>query len=102
MDKTTGEQLSLGDLFGEDRDYIAEISAEVLKQMEMRAEFGAKYFIPGGIWDDSECFKEISPEQEFYIDANGQVVVVFDEYTVAAGSEGAPEFIMPAEFFFYE
>lgn len=99
MDKISGVQLSLGDLFAEDFDYIAEISAEVLRQMERRVEFGANYFIPGGIWDDSECFKQISPEQEFYIDANGQLIIVFDEYTVAPGSEGAPEFIMPAELF---
>ncbi|MDE6732721.1 MAG: GHKL domain-containing protein [Oscillospiraceae bacterium] len=100
INKTTGEQLSLGDLFPDDYDYIAEISAEVLRQMEFRVEYqDASYFIPGGIWSDDECFKEISPEQEFYIDANGQLVIVFDEYTVAAGSEGSPEFIMPAELF---
>lgn len=100
IDKTTGQELSLRDLFPDDFDYIAEISAEVLRQMEFRVEYqGASYFIPGGIWSDDECFKEISPEQEFFIDANGQLVIVFDEYTVAAGSEGAPEFIMPPELF---
>lgn len=100
IDKTTGLELSLGDLFPDDYDYIAGISTEVLRQMEFRVEYqGASYFIPGGIWSDDECFKEISPEQEFFIDANGQLVIVFDEYTVAAGSEGSPEFIMPAELF---
>lgn len=100
MDKTTGKQLALADLFAEDRDYIAEISAEVLRQMEERVRYrDANYFIPGGIWDDSECFKEISPEQEFYIDGYGQLVIVFDEYTVAAGTEGSPEFVMPAKIF---
>lgn len=100
IDKVAGEQLSLGDLFPGDFDYIAEISAEVLRQMEFRVEYqDASYFIPGGIWSDDECFKEISPEQEFFIDANGQLVIVFDEYTVAAGSEGSPEFVMPAELF---
>lgn len=100
IDKTTGLELSLGDLFPDDYDYISEISAEVLRQMEFRVEYqDASYFIPGGIWSDDECFKEISPEQEFYIDANGQLVIVFDEYTVAPGSEGSPEFIMPAELF---
>lgn len=102
MDKATGEQLSLADLFDGERDYIAEISAEVLRQMEYRVEFNdANYFIPGGIWSDSECFKEISPDQEFYIDGYGQLVIVFDEYTVAAGTEGSPEFVMPAEIFRY-
>lgn len=100
MDKVKGEQLSLADLFDEGRDYIAEISAEVLRQMEYRVQYEqANYFIPGGIWSDSECFKEISPDQEFYIDEYGQLVIVFDEYTVAAGTEGAPEFVMPAEIF---
>lgn len=100
IDKTTGLELSLGELFPDDFDYIAEISAEVLRQMEFRVEYqGASYFIPGGIWSDDECFKTISAEQEFYIDANGQLVIVFDEYTVAAGSEGAPEFTMPTELF---
>lgn len=100
IDKTTGLELSLGELFPDDFDYIAEISAEVLRQMEFRVEYqGASYFIPGGIWSDDECFKTISAEQEFYIDANGQLVIVFDEYTVAPGSEGAPEFTMPTELF---
>lgn len=100
IDKVRGEQLALADLFDEGRDYIAEISAEVLRQMEYRVEYEeADYFIPGGIWSDSECFKEISPDQEFYIDGDGQLVIVFDEYTVAAGSEGSPEFVMPAEIF---
>ncbi len=103
MDKQSGEVLSLADLFGEERDYIAEISAKVLQQMEMRVEYwGASYFIPGGIWTDDECFKEISPEQEFYINEYGQLVIVFDEYTVADGREGSPEFIMPDEIFRYQ
>lgn len=102
MDKQSGEVLALADLFGEERDYIAEISAKVLQQMEMRVEYwGASYFIPGGIWTDDECFKEISPEQEFYINEYGQLVIVFDEYTVADGREGSPEFVMPDEIFNY-
>ncbi len=95
IDKKTRKEIALADLFDEERDYISEISAEVTRQMELRTEEGHKYFIPGGIWTDEECFKTITPDQQFYIAPDGRLVIVFDEYTVAPGSEGAPEFIMP-------
>lgn len=101
FDKRSGEELALADLFEEGYDYIGAISAEVLRQMEERVKYGRDYFIPGGIWSDDECFKEISPEQEFYINPEGLLVIVFDEYTVAPGSEGSPEFIMPEKIFKY-
>ena len=95
IDKQSGEVLALSDLFDEGYDYIGEISAEVLRQMEFRTENeGASYFIPGGIWSDDECFKEISPDQDFYLTSDGLLVIVFEEYTVAPGSEGSPEFEM--------
>lgn len=103
IDKENDRELALSDLFGENRDYIAEISAEVLRQMEDRVEYQhANYFIPGGIWSEDECFKEISPDQEFYLTSDGHLVIVFEEYTVAAGTEGSPEFIMPDKIFSLE
>lgn len=96
VDKRENKTLALSDLFGANYDYIGKISAEVLRQMEFRVQHeNANYFIPGGIWSDDECFKEISPEQDFYLNADGQLVIVFEEYTVAPGSEGSPEFVMP-------
>lgn len=103
VDKQRDKVLALADLFDEEYDYIAEISAEVLRQMEFRVQYQqASYFIPGDIWTDDECFKEISPEQEFFINEYGQLVIVFDEYTVAPGTEGSPEFVMPEGFFGYQ
>ena len=102
LDKETGEIIRLADLFGENYDYISEISAEVLSQMEFRVQhMGANFFIPGGIWTDEECFKEISPDQEFYLNSDGKLTIVFEEYTVAPGTEGSPEFVMPDEIFRY-
>ena len=102
FDKQNGKEVALSDLFDEDYDYIGGISAEVIRQMEERNQYDESkpYFIPGGMWSDDECFKEISPDQEFYLTSFGQLVIVFDEYTVAAGNVGAPEFIMPAEIFY--
>lgn len=103
IDKQSGEVLTLADLFDEDRDYIGEISAEVLRQMEFRVQYeDADYFIPGGIWEDDECFKEISPDQEFYLNHYGYLVIVFEEYTVAPGKEGSPEFVLPDEIYKFD
>lgn len=101
LDKRNGEVIALSDLFDENYDYIGAISAEVIRQMEERNQYNESkpYFLPGGIWSDDECFKEISPDQEFYLTSFGELVIIFEEYTVAAGTEGSPEFMMPAEIF---
>ena len=39
-----------------------------------------------------------APDQNFYINDENQLVIVFDEYEVAPGSMGTPEFVIPTEF----
>lgn len=98
LDKQTGEVLELWDLFEPNSNYIGVISQEILKQMAQRVEAGeGDYFIPGGIWSEDECFKKIDADQNFYINADSQLVIVFDEYEVAPGSMGMPEFIIETE-----
>ncbi|MGI5897477.1 MAG: GHKL domain-containing protein [Oscillospiraceae bacterium] len=93
LDKTTGKVLTLSDLFTEDSDYIGVISADILRQMTEQAEAGeGDYFIPGGIWSPEECFQAIAADQNFYIDENNKLVIIFDEYEVAPGSMGMPRF----------
>lgn len=66
--------------------------------MKQQVEAGeADYFIPGGIWSEEECFKEIDADQNFYINDQNQLVIVFDEYEVAPGSMGMPEFVLPTD-----
>lgn len=86
IDKTTGTQITLGDLFPAGSDYVAVLSAEILRQMETRmsADDSLFYF--------PEEFTAIAPDQNFYFDGDGQLVLVFDEYTVAPGAMGMPEF----------
>lgn len=96
LDKQTGEILELSSLFQPGSDYIDVISQEILRQMEERVAAGeGDYFIPGGIWSDDECFQQIDADQNFYINADGYLVIVFDEYEVAPGSMGMPEFVIP-------
>lgn len=98
LDKGSGEILELGDLFAEGTDYVGVISEEILSQMTAAVEAGgADYFVPGGIWSDEECFESIDPNQNFYVDEDGDLVIIFEEYEVAPGSMGSPEFAIDRE-----
>lgn len=99
LDKQTERVLELSDLFLEDVNFVFPISREIRAQMEeqMNADMG-DYFLPGGGWPEEDCFKSIDPEtQDFYINEDGQLVIVFAEYEVAPGSMGAPEFVIPTD-----
>ena len=91
IDKATDQVVTLKDLFREDADWSAVLTREVRRQMEerMAADSGASYF--------PEELTEIGPDQNFYLNESGELVLVFDEYTVVPGSMGMPEFAIPAE-----
>ncbi len=98
LDKQTGQVLELSGLFLPEANYLFPISREIKAQMAEQNNAGeAEYFLPGGIWADEECFQSIDPDQNFYIDENGQLVIVFAEYEVAPGSMGEPEFVIPTD-----
>lgn len=87
IDKKTGEIVTLGDLFSEDSDYQTVLADEVRRQMESQPE---QSFFP-------ETLATIEADQNFYWNDQGALVLVFDEYAVAAGAAGMPEFEIPAE-----
>ena len=91
IDKAADQVVKLKDLFREDADWSAVLTREVRRQMEerMAADSGASYF--------PEELTEIGPEQNFYFNESGELVLVLDEYTIAPGSMGMPEFTIPAE-----
>lgn len=98
VDKSTGEILTLSELFLDGSDYVSVISEEILRQMNEQVQAGkARYYLPGGGWLEETCFKEIDPEQGFYIDEDNRLVIVFDKYEVAPGSMGKPEFVIGVE-----
>ena len=94
VDKLTGKELTLKDLCG--NDHVDTISEEVKKQMkqQMAADESVKYWL-----DDPDVpewnFDKIAEDQDFYVDAEGHVVICFNEYDVAPGSMGCVEFTMP-------
>ncbi len=89
--KEEGKVLELRDMFKEGSDYIGIISAEILEQMKFRNEYeDGRFYVDG-----SDAFTEISEDANFYIDPYDRFTIVFDEYEVAPGSMGSPEFYIP-------
>lgn len=97
LDKTTGDLLSLGDLFQEGCDYITPISDYLKEEMhaQMEADENISYFYET---DYPELnFTTIRPNENFYISQEGRLVLVFDKYEIAPGYMGSVEFEIPTE-----
>ncbi len=95
LDKKKGKILGLSDLFCEGSDYRSLISKDILRQMREQMKDGeTQYYVSGGIWQESYCFKEIDRDQDFYINEQNKLVIMFEEYEVAPGNMGTPEFVI--------
>ncbi|MBO7689662.1 MAG: DUF3298 domain-containing protein [Clostridia bacterium] len=98
FDKKTGECVILSDLFEKD-EYIAHLSDSVKAQMraQMKADEDFSYFLDSDI--PEEDFDEIDPNQDFYFDKDGTLVLCFDSYEVAPGYMGPVTFRIPQKFY---
>ena len=96
IDALTGEQKTLSDLFPEDFDYVDVISRELKEQMRARMEqnAGELYWLDDSVQLGTYYFDTIDPEQDFYFDDQGYLVIPFDKYEVGPGSTGSPEFTL--------
>lgn len=96
IDKSSGKVAELKDLFTDGADYITPVSGEIIKQMKQQIEAGTgDFFLEGDEY--AEGFKAIQENQNFYLNENGEIVIVFDEYEVGPGYIGSPEFVIPAD-----
>ena len=96
IDKKTGERVTLETWFGEDTEYVAPLSEEIIRQMraQMEADPDIEY------WLDSEeepeyDFTEITPDQDCYFDSQGRLVICFNEGEAAPMYMGPVEFVIP-------
>lgn len=93
VDKQKQALISLSDLF-KDKSYIQLISDDIKAQMRalIKTE-GAVYNIDS---NDTfiQNFNEIKPNQSFYINDKNQLVIVFNQFEVAPGYMGTPEFVI--------
>lgn len=103
VNKRSGKEIELSDLFREGADYIHVISENIIVQMkeQMEGDEGKVYFFQGSEGDltavEDDCFSEIKENQNFYFNEYEELVIVFDEYEVAPGYMGSVEFIIPLE-----
>lgn len=94
VDKKHGKLLTLSDLFAPNADYVGAISQYIKGEMaRLNREEDGLFWIEGDEMSDS--FISIAKDQNFYINSNGDLVICFNKYEVAAGAQGCPEFIIP-------
>ncbi len=89
VDKTTGQIIELKDLFKDDSDWASVLNTEILNQMQEKQnpDEGIMYF--------PDDFTGVTDDQDYYFSSDGELVIPFDEYEIAPGSMGCPEFTIP-------
>ncbi|MEC0094375.1 DUF3298 and DUF4163 domain-containing protein [Paenibacillus macquariensis] len=105
IDKKNNILITLPSLFKDD-NYINAISENIKEQMN--AQFaadpndisynveGVNEKLPADMQIPSDMlFEKIKKDQMFYINKDGNLVIVFDKYEVGPGSTGTPEFVIP-------
>lgn len=95
IDKNTQKLLTLKSLFLENADFATVLEKYVLGEMRKQQETGLYYY-----WIDEPGMMPdplITADSLFYINPEGQLVICFDKYSVAPGSSGSPEFIIPSD-----
>lgn len=100
IDISSGNEVKLADIFAEGSDYITPISENIKEQMreQMSGEdSGIMYWVD--IAEDDPIyewsFREIQANRQFYVNADGNVVIAFDEGEVAPMYMGTQEFVIP-------
>lgn len=99
IDKQVETVITLPSLFKDD-SYVAIISNYIENEMRniMNETNGEEtYWVDGTQWYDGtfDVFKEISPDQNFFITPAGKLVIAFDKYEVAPGYMGLATFEIP-------
>lgn len=96
LDLAADKYLTLEELLG--ADYVEVANASIRQQIKDRilADENAIYFgfnAEGeAAPEDIEGFTTVTPDTEFYVNENGNVVIVFEKYEVAPGYMGMQEF----------
>ncbi len=89
IDTKNSKLLTLKDLFKADSDYENILTQEINRQIQERSKHGDVFF------DDELGFKSVGPEQAFYINQDGHLIIVFGLYEIAPYASGIIEFDIP-------
>ena len=91
IDRTSGQYITLGDLVTPAA--FPAFEALVRQQMvqQMANDPNVSY------WDDDPQAAALSAQHNFYLTETGDLVLVYDQFTVAPGYMGCPSFTIPAQ-----
>lgn len=96
VDKTSGKIITLPDLFKPNSNWQKRLTREVKKQMkkQMKQDSSKVYFL-----DDKDFpefnFKSVTKDTQFYVNQDGNLVLVFSQGDVAPMYMGVCEFVIP-------
>ncbi|MGE4272493.1 MAG: DUF3298 domain-containing protein [Desulfitobacterium sp.] len=101
IDKVEQVLITLPSLFKDDQ-YVAVISDYIVDQMNqaMDKDPNMMYWVEREGQEEEmyfEPFRQISPEQSFFINPDYKLVISFDKYEVGPGVMGVQEFVIPTE-----
>ncbi|HML46814.1 MAG TPA: DUF3298 domain-containing protein [Clostridia bacterium] len=86
VDLKQGKIVTLADLFVKDADYASRLTELVRADLDARE---APYF--------PEDYNGVSPDQSFFLDADGRLVICFEKYAIAPGYVGEIRSVIPTE-----
>lgn len=86
LDLKNMRYLTLEDMLG--KNYIDMVNSNIKEQIEERSQNGNASFFS----EEEGGVQEIDAGQQFYINKEGNPVIVFEKYTIAPGSMGNVEF----------
>ncbi len=97
VDKETGKILTLSDLFKADSNYLDILTQNIQSQMkeQMEKDENVSYWLDSDVGDWN--FTALSPDAAFYINQDGNLVIVFNEGDVAPMYMGVCEFTIPSD-----
>lgn len=95
IDKKNETKVTLPGLF-KDESYVSVINEYLIGEMKrIMAEDESKvYWMPE---DEIPFYEGIKPDQKFYINDKGELVIHFDKYEAGPGSTGESNFVIPTE-----
>lgn len=94
VDIETGKKLNLRDVLG--KEYKQIVDTTIYKEIEERSKNPDNIYFTA----DEGGFEGIENEyQDFYINSDGKVVIVFEKYKIAPGYMGTQEFVIDKQIF---
>ena len=97
LDILNNKELALVDLFQPGSSYVDIISEEIHRQIQerMQKDSNMMYFVEEEDDQLGMGFEKITPNQTFYFNEQGDLVIFFAKYEIAPGYMGTQSFVIP-------